>query len=134
MARRTWWMLSVVLGALVLAAAACSGGGPAHFENARMAADEDGDRETYTYAPGDTFYLLVEVKGGSDDTSSTAAWRIVQAAGVEPDYLIGSFSLEGSGGKVFRAQAPDEGWPVGQYAVDLYLDRVLQYTLEFDVR
>lgn len=120
------------MGCALLLLAGCSSG-PPHFEDARMATGKDGDHETSTYAPDETFYLVVDVKGASGDTSSTAAWRIVQAVGEQPNFLIGSYSIEGGGGKVFHAQAPDEGWPVGQYAVDLYLDRVLQETLEFSV-
>ena len=132
MARRNRWVLAVMEGVLVLLIGACGSGDP-YFEDARMTVDKAGDHETGTYAPDDTFYLVVDVKHASGDTSSTAVWRIVQAMGEQPNYLIGSYSIEGSGGKVFHAQAPDEGWPVGQYAVDLYLDQVLQETLEFTV-
>ncbi|HML23130.1 MAG TPA: hypothetical protein PKD09_15865 [Aggregatilinea sp.] len=136
MARKSWMRWAAALALLVLLAAivtACGGGGPVRFENARMTSDKDGDHETDRYARDDTFYLVVEVKGGGDDVVSTAVWRITQAMGIQPDYTIGSYSIEGSGGKVFHAQAPEEGWPVGQYAVDLYLDQVLQDTLEFTV-
>lgn len=98
-----------------------------------MATDEDGEEQTTVFAQDDTIYAFVIVNGGSDDTVTEAIWKVQLAQGVEPDVEIETQTLEG-GGRLIFSLFNEQPWPVGSYAVEIYLNEELTETLEFEVQ
>ncbi|HFQ94300.1 MAG TPA: hypothetical protein ENK32_09840, partial [Anaerolineae bacterium] len=51
----------------------------ANIKNATLANDEAGANATTSFAPEDTFYLLVDLANAPDDTTVKAVWTAVSA-------------------------------------------------------
>jgi serine protease Do len=117
--------------------AACGGDGvslsTANISKARLTKDEAGTQGTSTFAPNDTFYLLVDLANAPDDTTVKAEWTAVSVAGADPNTVLDNVELtSGSGTLTFDLQN-DSPWPAGDYKVDLYLNGELDQTLTFKV-
>ncbi len=122
------------LGILLLFSVACGfSASTANIKEARMAREVNGAPEdTTTFAPNDVFYCLVTVANAPDDTVVKAVWKAVDAEGVEKNYTILETEYNGGGEITFQA-SNDNPWPVGKYAVELYIDDKLKDTVEFSV-
>jgi hypothetical protein len=57
----------------------------------------------------------------------------IEADGTDPDFLIDQVELTSGTGAINFRLTNDRLWPVGRYKVDLYLDEVLDRTLDFEV-
>jgi hypothetical protein len=100
-----------------------------------MTQDEQGKTKTSVFAPTDTFYCIVELANAPDSTKTKAVWRAVAVQGAEPAYVVGEYELEsGSGVLTFNASPPANGWPVGTYQVELYLNGDKKKTVDFEVQ
>ena len=99
-----------------------------------MARDAAGEDLTTTFAPGDTFYCLVQLANAPGETKVKAVWSAVEVQGVEPNRKIDEVEVAtGSGPIQFNLTNKTGAWPTGRYKVDLYLDGKLDRTLEFSV-
>lgn len=126
-----------VLVALFLAA--CGGEGvdvsfsTANISSATLAKDEAGTQKTTTFAPEDTFYLIIDLANAPEDTTVRADWMAVDVANTDPNTKIDDVELT-SGSSTLTFDLANEGvWPVGEYKVDLYLNDELKQTLTFNV-
>jgi len=74
----------------------------------------------------------------SSGTAVEATWTAVNAADTEPNLEFQQQTLditeESFSGTIYFQLSNDEGWPVGQYKVDLYLNGALSQTAEFSVQ
>ncbi len=117
--------------------AACRGGevslSSANISDARLTKDETGSRSTSTFAPDDTFYLLVDLENAPDDTTVKAEWTAVSVEGADPDTVLDDVELTGGSGTLTFDLQNDNPWPAGDYKVDLYLNDELDQTLTFKV-
>ena len=106
--------------------------------NLRMAHDQDGNSVTTTFAPGDIFYAIADLKNAPQGTKVDAKWTAVNAADTEPNLEFQTQTLDitedSFSGKIYFQLSNDQGWPAGQYKVDLYLDGTLAQTAEFSVQ
>lgn len=131
-------LFRIVTLALLFLLAACGGDGEisvstANISDARLTKDEAGTRTTTTFAPADTFYLLVDLANAPDDTTVKAEWTAVSAEGADPNTVLDNVELtNGSGTLTFDLQN-DNPWPAGDYKVDIYLNDELDQTLTFKV-
>ena len=127
-----WIMLAVA--ALVLGVFACSfGASTANISNAWMARDYDGQQPTTVFAQDEVFYCVVDLANAPDDTIVKAAWSVVEAEGVEPNYPLDETELTSGDADLHFELSNDMLWPVGNYKVELYLNGELDQTLEFEV-
>jgi len=128
-----WIMLAVA--ALVLGVLACSfSASTASIENAWMARDYDGQQPTTVFAQDEVLYCVVDLANAPDDTTVKAAWSVVEAEGVEPNYPLDETELTSGDADLHFELSNDMLWPVGKYKVDLYLNAELDQTLEFEVQ
>ncbi|MCA9898414.1 MAG: serine protease [Ardenticatenaceae bacterium] len=131
-------LFRIVSLALLFLLVACGGDGEisvstANISDARLTKDEEGTRSTTTFAPADTFYLLVDLANAPDDTTVKAEWTAVSAEGADPNTVLDNVELtNGSGTLTFDLQN-DNPWPAGDYKVDIYLNGELDQTLTFKV-
>jgi hypothetical protein len=130
------WQGALFLGLLVLAALACGGSfSTANITNARMTSDSDGTQETTVFAPGDTFYCIVDVANAPEDTTLRVVWTAVNVEGEEPNTEMESTEATVGEDEVFTFHLTNDSlWPAGQYKADVYLNDELDQTLEFQVQ
>lgn len=127
-------VLSLVVSSLACEALSTELG----LTNLRMAFDQDGNNPTTTFAPTDIFYAVADLKNAPQGTNVEAKWTAVSAADTEPNLEFQTQTLditeEGFSGTIYFQLSNDEGWPIGQYKVDLYLNGALAQTAEFSVQ
>lgn len=125
-----WFALAAFL-------AACGGKeisfSTANIANARLSKDAEGTQVTSTFAPDNTFYLLVDLANAPDSTKVKASWTAVNAAGADPNTHLDDVELTTGSGTLTFDLANDGPWPAGDYKVELYLNGELDRTLDFKV-
>ena len=136
--KNTFVVLLAVL-ALLISTLACSlGNTELGLTNLRMAFDQDGNNPTTTFAPSDIFYAVGDLANAPQGTKVEAKWTAVNAADTEPNLEFQTQTLditeESFSGTIYFQLSNDEGWPTGQYKVDLYLNGALAQTAEFSVQ
>ncbi len=128
-----------ISGLIVLAAwlVACGGGevsvSTARIAEARLAKDQAGGQVTTTFAPTDTFYLLVDLANAPDDTRVKASWTAVDVEGAAPNTVLDDVELTSSDATLTFDLTNDNPWPAGDYQVELFLNGELDRTLSFRV-
>ncbi len=89
---------------------------------------------TTVFAQDEVFYCVVDLANAPDDTTVKAAWSVVEAEGVEPNYPLDETELTNGSADLHFELSNNMLWPVGKYKVDLYLNAELDQTLEFEVQ
>lgn len=127
-------VLSLILSSLACAALSRELG----LTNLRMAFDQDGNNVTTTFSPTDIFYAVADLANAPQGTKVEAKWTAVNAADTEPNLEFQTQTLDiteqSFSGTIYFQLSNDEGWPAGQYKVDLYLNGTLAQTAEFSVQ
>ncbi|NLG71597.1 MAG: hypothetical protein GX495_06100 [Chloroflexi bacterium] len=133
--KKALFSLSCLLGLMLLVSAACSFNvSTANIREATMARDSEGAEPTTVFAPGDTFYLIVDLANAPDSTTVRADWTAVDVEGTEPNLFIDGTELTSSDAILTFNLTNDGLWPSGTYKVDLYLNDKLERTIEFQVQ
>lgn len=133
--------LPIFLSLFVLLAAtlACSlGGGELSLTNARMAFDEDGNQPTAVFSPNDAVYVVMDLSNAPVGTLVVSKWYYISVDGVAPNTLIDEADItidqDGFTGTVHFFFPANSDWPVGTYAVELYLNGELITTQNYSVQ
>jgi hypothetical protein len=78
------------------------------------------------------------INGSISRSINLAEWTAVNAADTDPNLEFQAQTLditeEDFSGTIYFQLSNDEGWPAGQYKVDLYLNSTLAQTAEFSVQ
>jgi hypothetical protein len=135
--KRTAPILLAIL-ALVFSSLACEAlSTEMTLENLRMAYDENGRQVTSTFSAADVFYAVAELENATQGAVVTARWTAVDVAeteaGLEFQEQTIDITEEKSTGTIYFQLSNDDGWPVGLYRVDIYLNDTLAQSLEFSV-
>lgn len=130
------WPLALVTLALLASALACSIEITTAFVRAaNLVTDETGASRTTSYAPADTFYLLVDLANAPSDSEVRVAWVQVGAGDDGSDRVVGEETLRsGSGKLLFSATHPEQQWQIGDYRAEVYLNGEQTHTIPFTVR
>ena len=108
------------------------------LENARMAFDQDGVNVTSTYSSTDVFYAVADLNNAPQGTVLEAKWIAVNVEGYDANFEFQTQSLditeETFTGTIYFQLSNDNGWPVGDYKVDLYLNGELKQSVTFNVQ
>ncbi len=86
------------------------------------------------FAQDEVFYWVVDLANAPDDSAVKAAWSVVEAEGVEPNYPLDKTELTSGDADLHFELSNDMLWPAGKYKVDLYLNGELDQTLEFELQ
>jgi len=140
MQKRVSVMLAVV--ALLAATLACTlflGNREMSLGNVRMAYDSDGNNPTDVFSPTDLFFVVADLKNAPAGTVVEAKWIAVQIAEYDPGELIyeqaiNDFTDDKFTGTIYFQLSNDDGWPVGEYRVDVYLNGTFVETAAFSVQ
>jgi hypothetical protein len=138
MRKKRFVVLLAVLSLAVSSLACALGNTELGLSNLRMAFDQDGKNVTTTFSPTDVFYAVADLANAPQGTKVEAKWTAVNATDTEPNLEFQTQSLditeESFSGTIYFQLSNDEGWPPGQYKVDLYLNGALAQTAEFSVQ
>ena len=133
--------LSILLAmlALVISTLACSfgSGGEPSLTNPRMSTDSDGNNPTTVYSTNDTFYAVADLDNVETGSVVDATWYLVSAEEYDPGEIeSSSVTIEDKNAVNYVSfeLTSNDGWPVGEYKVELYLNAVLAHTLNFSVQ
>lgn len=128
----------LALFALLASTLACSLGGELGLSNVRMAFDEDAKQPTSVFAPNDAVYVVADLANAPVGTVVVSKWYYVSVEGIAPNTLIDEADItieeEGFSGTVHFFFPAGTDWPVGTYAVELYLNGTLIDTATFTVQ
>ncbi len=131
----TCWKALLAAAGLVLAtvpATGCSGEvsfTTASLSDATMALGVDEDARPIN--PTDEFdvdtpeiFCSVKLSNAPHDTEITSEWVYLQGEADVTDHVIDTYTLvtDGSRHLTFSIERPDNGWPVGDYRLVLYVD------------
>lgn len=137
MKKRTLPIL-LALFALIAASLACSFGNELGLSNGRTAFDEDGAQPTSVFASSDAVYVVADLANAPVGTVINSKWYYVSVEGIDPNTLIDEASItideDGFTGTVHFFFPAGSDWPVGTYAVELYLNGTLIQTVNFSVQ
>lgn len=132
--------LSIVFAvlALIVSTLACSlGGGDPALTNPRMSTDAEGVNTTTVYSGSDAFYAVADLSNVETGSVVDAKWYLVSAADYDPGEIQStSLTIEDKSlyNYVSFELTSTEGWPAGEYKVELYLNGTLAHTLNFSVQ
>lgn len=108
-----------------------------HFKLAIITSDKYSQDEKGVFAPDSPKVFAVYRVIAGQGTKVKASWFAEKVAGLEPKTKLAenetTFSSKGEFIGSFNCSKPPQGWPVGTYAVNLYMDGVLKKTLAFRV-
>jgi hypothetical protein len=103
------------------------------ISDAFTARDQDGADPTTVFAPEDVFYAIVDLVDAPDQATVKVVWTAVQAQGEAPDTYLREDELTTDSGQLYFQVNNSQPWPQGAYKADIYLNDVLDRTLEFSV-
>lgn len=109
----------------------------ANFSNLTMSTGVDGFKPVNATTKFTTttpaFYVTGDINNSPDDTVISAVWYYLDT---DSDYMIdqSQYQVEGTNNSFyFSLSIPDNGWPVGTYRVDLYIDDAVDQSIFFTV-
>ncbi len=110
----------------------------AHFKLAMITSDKYSQDEKSVFAPDAPKVFAVYRVVAGPGMKVKAAWFAEKVAGLEPKTKLTenpetTFSSKGEFISSFNCSKPAQGWPLGSYSVNLYMDGVLKKTLGFRV-
>ena len=124
--------------ALIISTLACSfGGGEPALTNPRMSTNSDGTDTTTVYSSGDAFYAVADLSNVETGSVVDAKWYLVSAADYEAGEIeSSSVTIEDKSlyNYVSFELTSAQGWPAGEYKVELYLNGALAHTINFSVQ
>jgi opacity protein-like surface antigen len=108
-----------------------------HFKLAIITSDKYSQDEKGVFAPDAPKVFAVYRVIAGPGLKVRASWFAEKVAGLEPKTKLAenetAFSTKGEYIGSFTCSKPPQGWPVGSYSVNLYMDGVLKKTLGFRV-
>jgi hypothetical protein len=145
--RRKAMLYAVVVFVSALALLGCSGSAapPPATQSALSVADIDVGRsvatdktiadKTETFRPGDTFYVAVKTVGSAPTATLVAHWSYEDGQRIsEATQTIAPSGPAVTEFHVSRPNGPGDGWPTGNYKVEIVLNGVSAGTEKFKVQ
>jgi len=124
----------LLLSLIFLAVSSCSSNvDPGWIKQAGLYVDKSGTQPTDSYNWRDTFYLIVDLNDAPSDTIVQASWIAVDTNRLQSDTVVKIDPKEARNRLVFEIDNGGNFWPVGQYQVNLYLNKTLIMEIPFEV-
>lgn len=105
----------------------------ATISDAYLAKDNGGANRTNVFSPNDVIYAIVTLQG-PDNTVVKTSWVAVNVQGEAPNTVIDEVETTSGNAVLPFSLTPSQAWPVGVYKVDLYLNGLLDRSLQFEVQ
>ena len=123
--------------ALLMASLACSGGAATPgASNFYMATDEAGTNRTNVFSATDDLYVFFDVSGVESGTNFQSRWYALNIEGEDPNvpFQTIDYSYEEGVGNIYFQLTNDQGWPAGNYKVEVYMNGAEVGEQEFSVQ
>jgi hypothetical protein len=93
------------------------------ISNIYMASDEAGTNRTTVFSPTDAFYVFFDVNNIEAGTRFQSRWYGLDLEDVDANTPIQTFdyTYEEGIGNIYFQLTNDQGWPVGNYKVEIYM-------------
>ncbi len=100
-----------------------------------MAREVDGELiQVNAYNADEVFLCTADLANAPEDTTVTASWYVVEAEGVEPNFLLEKASVTSGSNQLFFDLSNNMLWPAGTYRVDLTIGDEVMQSVEFKVQ
>jgi len=101
-----------------------------------MATDEAGTIRTTVFSPTDDFYVFFDVSGIDAGTNFQSRWYALDIEGQDPDvpFQTIDYDYEADIANIYFQLTNDEGWPTGNYKVEIYMNDVKAGEQAFSVQ
>ena len=116
---------------------ACSAGGTMPgTSNFYMATDKAGNDRTNVFSTTDDFYVLFDVNDIEPGTVFQSRWYALNVEGQDPNepFRTIDYSYQEGIGNIYFQLTNSEGWPVGNYKVEVYMNDAEVGEQEFSVQ
>ena len=124
--------------ALVLVGLACNLGAPAEptVSNIHMATDKDDTNQTTVFAPTNDFFVHFDVGGIEVGTPFQSRWYALDIEGEDPNtpFQTIDYAYEEGIGNIYFQLTNANGWPVGNYKVEIYMNGTKAGEQQFSVQ
>jgi hypothetical protein len=121
-----------------IASLACNVGAPATpgASNFYMATDQEGTNRTTVFSPTDDFYVFFDVAGVDTGTNFQSRWYALDIEGEDPNvpFQTIDYAYEENISNIYFQLTNAEGWPVGNYKVEIYMNDVKVGEQQFSVQ
>jgi hypothetical protein len=126
----------LALIALIAAGLACGAPAAPTVSNFYMATDEQGTNHTTVFSSTDDFFVFFDVKNVPAGTPFQSQWFALNVEGMDPSspFHTIDYNLEDNVTTVFFQLTNSDGWPVGNYRVDIYMNGAKVGEQAFSVR
>jgi hypothetical protein len=132
--KKLYSVLCAVIAVLV-ASLACNAVAPATptptpfisgVSNIYMATDVQGTNQTTVFSPNDDFYVFFDVTGVDVGTNFQSRWYGLDIEGQDPNepFQTIDYAYEEGKSNIYFQLTNSEGWPVGNYKVEIYMNDV----------
>ena len=112
--------------AVVAASLACNFGTPAEptASNFYMATDEAGANQTTVFSPTDDFFVHFDVAGIEAGTPFQSRWYALDIEDEDPNtpFQTIDYTYQEGIGNIYFQLTNSDGWPVGNYKVEVYMN------------
>jgi len=124
--KRLYPILCAVV-ALFIASLACNAlSSTPGASNFYMATDEPGTNRTTVFSPTDDFFVFFDVSGIDAGTNFQSRWYALDIEGQDPNlpFQTIDYAYESDIANIYFQLTNDEGWPTGNYKVEIYMNDV----------
>lgn len=108
------------------------------LSNVRTTADREGWVPKSTFAPSETIYLVGDLSGVVEGDAIKSAWYGENVPGFPPNSFINDSTIFVGVDPVeyvyFYFEPPPDGWPTGEYKVEVFFNDELHSTVRFSVQ
>lgn len=121
-------LYSILFGVIAVLATslACNFGTPAEptASNFYMATDEAGANQTTVFSPTDDFFVHFDVAGIEAGTPFQSRWYALDIEGEDPNAPLQTIDYTYQEGirNIYFQLTNANGWPVGNYKVEIYMN------------
>ena len=116
-------LLAVIV--VVIASLACNALAPTPgASNFYMATDKDGNNRTTVFSPTDDFFVFFDVAGIEVGTPFQSRWYALDIEGEDPNtpFQTIDYAYEADIANIYFQLTNSDGWPVGNYKVEVYMN------------
>jgi hypothetical protein len=104
--------------------------------NFYMATDQEGTNHTSVFTPTDDFYVFFDVAGIEVGTPFQSRWYALNIEGEDPNtpFQTIDYTYEADVANIYFQLTSSDGWPTGNYKVEVYMNGTKVGEQQFSVQ
>jgi len=122
--KKLYPVLCAICVLLVVSLACSFGNTTPGASNFYMATDEAGTNKTTVFSPTDDFYVFFDVNNVEPGATFQSRWYALDIEGQDPatPFQTIDYPYKEGIGNIYFQLTNDQGWPVGNYKVEVYMN------------